>query len=348
MIRYFAPPDSARGNAQPGASMIRVSSLGPILRVLDQRARRADRLLSRNMLTRSMISDPYAEIPLRRYVAFLEGAAEACNDAFLCARVGTGFRPADLGPVGLVFGGSATLRRGLERLASMLNAWQDGTMIQVEAQAEHLVWTYRLEDPSLWPRRQDSEYTLAATIALARDAFGAAGRPVEVHVEHAEPGSTSDLDRLLGVHAQFGQMANRLFFDLAAAEKVLRAEDADLLTILSRHLEDLSHRPEGGDMMQRVRSLVQLHLGQRPVTLTLIASELSLSPRTLQRQLAAQEASLRALVLEARLELGSIQLRDGRASNAEIARRLGYADSTAFWRAFKKGTGAAPSKQRRS
>ncbi|MFC0198781.1 hypothetical protein [Paracoccus rhizosphaerae] len=57
--------------------MIRASSLGPILRVLDQRERRADRLLSRNMLTRSMVSDPYAKIPLYRYVVFPEGAAES-------------------------------------------------------------------------------------------------------------------------------------------------------------------------------------------------------------------------------------------------------------------------------
>ncbi|MFC0198782.1 helix-turn-helix domain-containing protein [Paracoccus rhizosphaerae] len=83
------------------------------------------------------------------------------------------------------------------------------------------------------------------------------------------------------------------------------------------------------------------------MNLTLIASGLSLSPRTLQRHLAAQGSSLRELVMEARLELGCTQLRSGQASSSEIARRLGYADSTAFWRAFKKRTGAAPSKQRR-
>ncbi len=66
-----------RGGTALGAFMIRASSLGPILRVLDQRERRADRLLSRNMLTRSMVSDPYAKIPLYRYVVFPEGAAES-------------------------------------------------------------------------------------------------------------------------------------------------------------------------------------------------------------------------------------------------------------------------------
>ncbi|MGR3748210.1 AraC family transcriptional regulator ligand-binding domain-containing protein [Paracoccus sp. (in: a-proteobacteria)] len=346
MIRYFAPTDARARGSGPRSPMIRASSLRPILAVLDQHQPRADRLLSRNMLTRTMVADPYSKIPLKRYVAFLEASAEACSDPFLCARVGTGFRAADLGPVGLVFGASATLRRGLGRLAAMLSAWQDGTSIQVEEYDGHLVWTYRLEDPALWPRRQDNEYTIAATIALSRDAFGAHGRPFEAHLEHAPPENAATLERLLGVRVCFGETGNRLFFDLAAAETMLRVEDADLLLILSRHLKDLSGRPQAADLMQRVRSLVRLHLGQRPVNLTLVADELSLSPRTLQRQLAAQGTTLRALLLEARLELGRTQLREGRTTNAEIARQLGYADSTALWRAFKKATGAAPSKHR--
>lgn len=349
MIRYFAPDAAGSAPQAPRISQIRVSSLLPILRVLDQQKRRADAVLSRNMLSRSLLSDPYTQIPLHRYLAFLEDAAAVCHDPALCARIGTSFRAVDLGPVGLIFGGSASLRRGLERLAGLLNAWQDGTAIRVEPQDEHLVWTYRLDLPEDCPHRQDSEYTLAATIALARDAFGSAGRPVEVHVEHAEPedvADVADITRILGVRPLFGQTANRLYFDLAAAEKVLRAEDAGLMVILSRHLADLSRAPDGGDLLQQVRSLIRLHLGQRPVNLALIAGELNLSPRSLQRRLSDQDTSLRSLLLEARLELGRTQLRDARTSNAEIARRLGYADGTAFWRAFKKGTGKPPSQHR--
>ncbi|WP_158555203.1 AraC family transcriptional regulator [Fulvimarina endophytica] len=326
--------------------MIRVSSLGPVLHVLDQNPRRADRLLARHALTRTMVSDPYAEIPLPRYVGFLEAAAETCGDPFLCARVGTGFRAADLGPVGLIFGGSSTLRRGLERLAAMLNVWQDGTLMRVEPQDGQLVWSYRLEDPALWPRRQDNEYTVAATLALARDAFGAAGRPAELHLEHSPPPDASVLDRLWGLRPRFGQTANRLVFDLALSENVVRTEDADLLTILSRHLADMSHGPGDAGLVARVRSLVRMHLGQRPVNLPLIAGELGRAPRSLQRHLAVEGTSLRALVLETRLELAHAQLRQGLASNAEIARRLGYADSTALWRAIKTATGLPPSGHR--
>ena len=51
---------------------------------------------------------------------------------------------------------------------------------------------------------------------------------------------------------------------------------------------------------------------------------------------------------QVRVELGRAHLREGRASNAEIARALGYADATAFWRAFKAGTGRTPTQYRRS
>ena len=46
------------------------------------------------------------------------------------------------------------------------------------------------------------------------------------------------------------------------------------------------------------------------------------------------------------LEAMATHLREARLSNAEIARLLGYADSTAFWRAYKAGAGLPPSRDR--
>ncbi|MFT4014576.1 MAG: AraC family transcriptional regulator ligand-binding domain-containing protein [Paracoccus sp. (in: a-proteobacteria)] len=283
-------------------AMIRVSSLVPVLRELDRRGLQGGPLLSRHLLSRPMLADSYAEIPLQRYVAFLEDAALCAADPLLCARVGTGFRPFDLGPVGLLFAASSTLRRGLERLAQSLNAWQGGTAIRVETDGEALTWTYRIAASDIGPHRQDSEYTLAATLALARDVFGAAGRPVEIHVEHDAPEDVGGLTRILGMRPAFGQTANRLIFDRAAAERVLRPEEHGLMSVLSRHVEDLSRPPTPGDLVERVRHLIALHLGQRPVTLALVAAELNLSTRSLQRKLAEHGTALRPLVLQVLLE----------------------------------------------
>lgn len=323
-------------------ALIKVSSLVPILRELDRRGLQGDSLLFRHLLNRRLLADPYAEIPLPRYVAFLEDAALFAADPLLCARVGTGFRPTDLGPVGFLFAASSTLRRGLVRLAKSLNAWQDGTAMRVEADGDALIWTYRIAAQDVGPHRQDSEYTLTATLALARNVFGAAGRPVEIHVEHDAPDDINGLTRILGLRPSWGQNANRLIFDRVAAERVIHTEDGGLISILSRHVEDLM-RPAGtGDLVERVRHLIALHLGQRPVTLNLIAAELNVSTRSLQRKLAENGTALRMLVMQARLETAQIQLREARSSNAEIARRLGYADGTGLWRAFKTATGLPP------
>lgn len=328
--------------------MIRASSLGPVLRALDGHGHLANRLLSRSMLSRSMVADPYAVVSLYRYVQFLEAAAEASGDPFFCARVGTGFTAADLGPVGFLFAGSATLRRGLERLTGMLKSWQDATTLDVVAEPDRLVWTYRLEDASFGPHRQDSEYTITATIALAQESFGSLARPIEVHLEHAEPEGRPEFDRMIGLRPHYGQTANRLIFDRDKAERPVHVEDRALLAILSRHLDDLSPKAEDGDLVASVRKLIALRISNPQLNLGMIAGELGLSPRTLQRQLASHGLSVRAMLLETRIDMARSMLRDGQASNAEIARHLGYADSTALWRAFKKMTGLSPSQVTRN
>lgn len=329
--------------------LIRASTLAPVIEELDRRRiSGVDAMLARFSLTRARLADPYAELPLAGYVALLEHAAVATEDPLLGARVGSQFRPAHLGPVGLLFGASSTLRRGLMRLARWVGAWQDGVVMRVAEEDDVVVWSYRLGDHTLWPRRQDSEYTLTATVALAREAFGSSGRPIEAHLEHAEPDDPTPLSRALGLKPMFGQPTNGLVFSVAEADRVHRAEDRDLMTILERHVADLVQPEQGEDgLLARARTLVRAHLGRRRVTVPSMAAELNVSSRTLQRRLAEEGTSLRALVLQCRLELGRMHLRDGRISNAEIARVLGYADSTAFWRAFKAGVGSTPSQHRR-
>lgn len=336
---------SARQRRLP---LIRVSSLVPVARELERRALSPDLVLSRHLLTSGQLANPYAEIPLARYVAILETAAEVARDPSFGAAVGTTFRPATLGPVGLFFGTSATLRLGLERLVRRLAIWQDDTLIGLHDEDGVLVWTYRIEDPSIWPRRQDSEYTLAATLTIAREAFGGSVRLVGAQVEHPPPEDPVPLARILGFRPEYGQTANRLIFDRRTADRTHRVEDPEMTAMLDRHLDDLRHpRGEAGLLVQ-VRALIGLHLGQRAITVPMIARELGISQRTLQRRLAEEGTSLRSLLHAVRVDAGQAHLREGLKSNAEIAKSLGYTDVTAFWRAFKAGTGRAPSLFRRT
>lgn len=66
------------------------------------------------------------------------------------------------------------------------------------------------------------------------------------------------------------------------------------------------------------------------------------STRTLQRRLAAQGTSLRALVVKERIEAGCRLLNETDLTVAEVSAALGYAHAPAFVRAFLKATRTTP------
>ncbi|MEO1115443.1 MAG: helix-turn-helix transcriptional regulator, partial [Pseudomonadota bacterium] len=79
-----------------------------------------------------------------------------------------------------------------------------------------------------------------------------------------------------------------------------------------------------------------------------VAARLGLSARTLQRRLAAQGHAFQDLVDEARQELAVRLLRRTDYALAEVAFLTGFAEQSAFTRAFKRWRGETPAHFRRA
>jgi AraC-like DNA-binding protein len=98
----------------------------------------------------------------------------------------------------------------------------------------------------------------------------------------------------------------------------------------------------GGDIIPRVRAVLQLPDGQGYRTLEEAARAMHMSERTLKRRLAAQGTSFTSVLDDARCERAMVWLREDKLSHADIAEQLGYADASAFSRAFRRWTGMTP------
>ena len=85
-----------------------------------------------------------------------------------------------------------------------------------------------------------------------------------------------------------------------------------------------------------------------PVSVGLIASEFGTSTRTLQRQLALQGFSLRAMIVESRLEIARVLLCMTDLDVQEIAVRVGYSTPSSFSRAFACWAGCSPQSFRKA
>jgi AraC-like DNA-binding protein len=72
-----------------------------------------------------------------------------------------------------------------------------------------------------------------------------------------------------------------------------------------------------------------------------------MSVRSLSRRLTEEGTTFRGLVDSVRHELAVARLRDPEVNLAEIAFLLGYSESSAFHRAFKRRTGVTPLEFRR-
>jgi AraC-like DNA-binding protein len=100
------------------------------------------------------------------------------------------------------------------------------------------------------------------------------------------------------------------------------------------------------EMVIRVRDLLRAAL---PDTLSLddIADRLYLSPRTIHRRLEEEGSSFRGIKDALRRDMALARLTKTRDSIAQVAADLGYADTSAFYRAFVEWTGMAPVHYRR-
>lgn len=343
-----------RSDEKSAFSAVRASFLSALVERVEATGRSAQPLLNHLGLTHAQLSDPYGAIPLPLFVDFLETAARQTQDEALGARIGSQLRATDMGPVGIILSLSASIDIGLSRLARYANALQGGNVSQWIADGEHFVFSYRITDRAIWPRKQDAEFSLSILTQALRDNFFSRFAPVEVHFEHMAPANREPLERLFRAPVHFGRPTNRMIIRDQDASRVLRVENRELLATLERHVSDLI-APDRGQWSREpkntttdhARAVIDACLGLSPITLDRVAQALRVTPRTLQRRLHAEGTGLRRLLDRARQDRAAELLAQPGAQVAQVALALGYTDPTAFWRAHRGWTGLPPTASRR-
>jgi AraC-like DNA-binding protein len=198
-------------------------------------------------------------------------------------------------------------------------------------------------------RRQESEQMLSALITFIRSVVSVPVFPAEVRFEHSAPVATQEHERIFGCRLFFGAITTEL--TLAADRLGLPIPEADpgLARLLKRQAEaDLGDSLSDEPFLRRVQSLAGAAiLSSGDVSLSGLAAAAGMGQRTLQRRLQREGLTVRSLVDQTRLALARRLLGEGRLPLAQIAFRLGYSQTSAFHRAFRRQTGLTPQQSRR-
>ena len=163
----------------------------------------------------------------------------------------------------------------------------------------------------------------------------------------APPPDTVSYSDFFASPIAFDKKTSAFWFDARLVELPVRVDETGLRDFLSDPQVKL--RVPGVDEHEtsaRVRSHLHATKPSWP-DLDATALELSMSPASLQRKLAAEGVTFQALKDELRRDLAITYLKTTTMSLKEITDKLGFSESSAFQRAFKGWTGSAPGSYRK-
>lgn len=330
---------------------IHVSYVGAVGRYLHRRGLDPRTLYARLGLSSASIEDGQARVPLRDFFALLEAASEQAGDPHLGLHVYEQFDLADLGVLGFALLSAQDVGMALRTLVRYGKTFQDCEEGQLLIERDHACMWYRVSAPGLELSRHDCDMTTAFTVAFLRKVLGPQWSPVSVQLQHPLPAPQlrSEYERIFACPLTFAAAINQVTFQSRILETPIRSCDRRLFDIIERNLRLLQEQSRlESPLAQRVEAAIAHHLGAGPPTVGGIAKALRLSPRALQRDLAAHSLKFNELLDKARRGLATRLLATSEHSLTEITWLLGYSQESAFLRAFRRWMGCTPNDYRRA
>lgn len=164
---------------------------------------------------------------------------------------------------------------------------------------------------------------------------------------YPEPKDLRILTQSFGGNLIFDQPFSALYFDIASLDYPLIESINDTTTTPQNPWQQYVDTVVGDDFLKSLRQFIAYALPTGDMTIDMIANELQVSRRTLQRRLSDRGTNFLQEVQELRSQMALRFLADRQLGITNIAFLLGYADSSTFSSAFKSWHGCAPSEYRR-
>ncbi|MCC6245820.1 MAG: AraC family transcriptional regulator ligand-binding domain-containing protein [Gemmatimonadaceae bacterium] len=165
-----------------------------------------------------------------------------------------------------------------------------------------------------------------------------------VYVRHAAPAYRTTYEDIFGVPVHFASGQNAILLDPSYEFTELVPGPSHVTRVLAQHADAqlvalAQQRSCRGRLESELRAL--LHTGE--VNIAHVARRLAMSRQTLYRRLKSEGVTYEHVLETLRCEIATAALHDEGVSVREVALRVGFADATAFSRAFKRWTGRSPS-----
>ena len=287
-----------------------------------------------------------ARIPYSAYNQILEKAIGLINDPTVGLKSAEYLHPSHLGALGHAWLASSTLKTAIARAQRFSRMFDERLDMQVTAEPGVLKVVYMTEYSSQLPDiAMDSN--LASLLILCRLNFGNSLLPVYVCMCRSAPSDPKPWHDFFGVEVQFDQGENSMAIRHQDAIKPLTGSSPMMVDlhedIIKRQIAELDR----SDIINRALVVIMDQLPSGGVSEVSVAEALNMTTRTLHRRLVEKGIGFRSLLTNVRKELVKRYIDEPDYSFTEISFLLGYTDTSAFSRAFKRWHGISPTEARK-
>ncbi|MFE7328009.1 AraC family transcriptional regulator ligand-binding domain-containing protein [Streptomyces sp. NPDC057565] len=296
-------------------------------------------VLRRAQLPAGVFAHGQVSMTVEEYYRFWDALDAEAADPDLAARIGRALSVEAFNPPIFAALCSANLRTAAERIAAFKPLIGP---LNLRVTFDHTGLTIAVN----WPEGQPPppllvSAELAFWVALARIGTRREVHPTRVAMRRA-PQPSAETTSYFGTQIREGK-TDAVTFSAEDASLPFLTEDESMWDFfapeLRRRLSDLEASATTAD---RVRAALHERLPAGESSINAIAAQLMLSPRTLQRQLRAEDTSYQAVLSDTREKLARRYLADRSLPTSQVAYLLAYDDTNSFYRAFRRWTGLTP------
>ncbi|MBY5937604.1 AraC family transcriptional regulator [Marinobacter nauticus] len=328
-----------------------VAALRQYVRYADAKGIAVDPLFEKAGLKPEILDSDEGRIDGEQLQVFIRLLAEHTGNPVLGLETGDYVQPGSYSVLGYITMSCATLGEAVTRIAPYEKLVGDmgTTRLKMKGDSATLIWTCNFTDSVVWPQVVDNVF--ASWINYARWlADSTDATPLEVRLRRPSPGPEHEKAYALRWQCpvQFDAEEDSVTFAQTLLATRLRQPDPLLRKTLEAHaLSQLALLDTDTDLTSKVKQSIQKQLAEGITRQDMVAEDLGMTSRTLQRKLSQEGVSYQKLLDEVRQQMAEDYLQNTDMSIPDIALRLGYSETTSFHRKFKAATGKTPGDFRR-
>lgn len=327
--------------------LLRVAPLTEIPVLLHRGGVDPHELLAEFGLAPSYFENPENVIPFTTVSGIFRRCVERTNCAHFGLLLGQRLSISALGAVGYLGQSTSDVRSALREMTAHLHLHDSGAFATLSVQGGFATLSYTLILHAVEGSEQILDTSMAVAHNILRGLCGPDWRLSGVHFAHARPADVQPYKKFFGVTPRFDADQSALIFSETWLDRPLPSADPVLHKLMQERASEIQSRI-GDDLVGQLRRVLRPLVTSSDCSLAVVADHLGMHARGLNRRLAAEGTSFRAICEDVRFEAACQLLKNTRNTAYQIASILGYSDATAFTRAFRRWSGTGPAQWRAS